>query len=72
MLAAGVNAKTLCSYMGHSSIKVTFDLYGHLMPDTRRRRRRVCSTHSSPSSQSRPQRGREQPAAEGARAAAVL
>ena len=20
--------------MGHSSIKVTFDLYGHLMPDT--------------------------------------
>jgi integrase len=32
MIAAGVNAKALCSYMGHSSIKVTFDLYGHLMP----------------------------------------
>jgi integrase len=32
MIASGVNAKALCSYMGHSSIKVTFDLYGHLMP----------------------------------------
>jgi integrase len=32
MIAAGVNAKALAAYMGHSSIKVTFDLYGHLMP----------------------------------------
>lgn len=32
MIAAGVNAKALSSYMGHSSISVTFDLYGHLMP----------------------------------------
>lgn len=32
MIAAGVNAKALSTYMGHSSIKVTFDLYGHLMP----------------------------------------
>lgn len=32
MIAAGVNAKALSSYMGHSSITVTFDLYGHLMP----------------------------------------
>lgn len=32
MIAAGVNAKALCTYMGHSSIKVTYDLYGHLMP----------------------------------------
>jgi integrase len=32
MIAAGVNAKALCTYMGHSSIKVTFDKYGHLMP----------------------------------------
>jgi integrase len=32
MIAAGVNAKALATYMGHSSIKVTFDLYGHLMP----------------------------------------
>jgi integrase len=32
MIAGGVNAKTLCSYMGHASIVITLDLYGHLMP----------------------------------------
>jgi integrase len=32
MIAAGVNAKGLSSYMGHSSIQITFDRYGHLMP----------------------------------------
>jgi integrase len=31
-IAAGVNAKAISTYMGHSSIDVTFDLYGHLMP----------------------------------------
>lgn len=29
---AGVNAQALCRYMGHSSIKVTYDEYGHLFP----------------------------------------
>jgi len=32
MIAAGVNAKALCQYMGHASITVTLDRYGHLMP----------------------------------------
>jgi integrase len=32
MIAAGVNPKALSAIMGHSSIKVTFDLYGHLIP----------------------------------------
>ena len=32
MIAAGVNAKALSTYMGHSSITVTLDRYGHLMP----------------------------------------
>jgi integrase len=32
MIAANVNPKALSAFMGHSSIKVTFDLYGHLMP----------------------------------------
>jgi len=32
MIAAGVNAKALSQYMGHSSITVTLDRYGHLMP----------------------------------------
>jgi hypothetical protein len=27
-----VNAKTLCTYMGHANIAITFDLYGHLFP----------------------------------------
>ena len=32
MIAAGVNAKTLLSFMGHASITMTLDRYGHLMP----------------------------------------
>jgi hypothetical protein len=32
MIAAGVNAKQLSTYMGHSSVMITFDRYGHLMP----------------------------------------
>jgi hypothetical protein len=32
MIAAGVNAKALSEYMGHSNISITYDLYGHLMP----------------------------------------
>ena len=32
MIAAGVNAKTLSTYMGHASITITMDRYGHLMP----------------------------------------
>jgi integrase len=32
MIAAGVNAKALSAYMGHSSITMTLDRYGHLMP----------------------------------------
>ena len=36
MIAAGVNVKALSSYMGHSSITVTLDRYGHLMPGAER------------------------------------
>ena len=32
MIAAGVNAKALSTYMGHSGISITLDRYGHLMP----------------------------------------
>jgi integrase len=32
MIAAGINAKALSVFMGHSSITVTYDIYGHLMP----------------------------------------
>src|SRR5579859_905668 len=32
MIAAGVNAKALSTYLGYSSISITLDRYGHLMP----------------------------------------
>lgn len=32
MIAAGVNAKALSTYMGHAAISITLDRYGHLMP----------------------------------------
>ena len=32
MIAAGVNAKALSTFMGHANIAITMDLYGHLMP----------------------------------------
>jgi integrase len=32
MIAAGVNAKALSTYMGHTSVTITSDRYGHLMP----------------------------------------
>jgi integrase len=32
MIAAGVNAKALSAFMGHASITITLDRYGHLMP----------------------------------------
>jgi integrase len=32
LIASGANAKTIQKVMGHASIQVTFDVYGHLMP----------------------------------------
>jgi hypothetical protein len=32
MIAAGVNAKALSTYMGHASITITLDRYGKLFP----------------------------------------
>lgn len=32
MIAAGVNAKALPAYLGHASVTITLDRYGHLMP----------------------------------------
>jgi len=36
MIAAGVNARALATYMGHSSVTITYDRYGHLMPGNER------------------------------------
>jgi integrase len=32
LIAAGVSLKALSAYMGHASITITLDRYGHLMP----------------------------------------
>src|SRR5258706_16472993 len=31
-IAAGINAKALSTYMAHSTITITLDRYGHLLP----------------------------------------
>ena len=36
MIAAGLNAKALSTYMGHASVMITLDRYGHLMPGNER------------------------------------
>ena len=36
MVAAGAHAKYLQAQMGHASIRITLDLYGHLYPDANR------------------------------------
>jgi len=36
MVAAGAHPKYLQAQMGHSSIRVSLDLYGHLFPDANR------------------------------------
>jgi integrase len=35
LIDAGVNAKAVQEFMGHSTITMTFDTYGHLMPGSR-------------------------------------
>jgi integrase len=32
LIAAGINSKAISTYMGHASITITLDRYGHLMP----------------------------------------
>jgi integrase len=32
MIAAGVNVKALQTFMGHASVTITLDRYGHLLP----------------------------------------
>lgn len=32
LISSGANPKSVATYMGHSSITITYDRYGHLMP----------------------------------------
>ena len=43
MIAAGVNAKALSTFMGHANIRITLDLYGHMF-QARRMKPQDCST----------------------------
>lgn len=47
MIAAGVNAKALSVYMGHASVTITFDLYGHLMPGNEQEAARLLDAYLS-------------------------
>ena len=49
MIAAGVNAKSLSTYMGHANIATTFDLYGHLMPGNESEAAALLDAYLSPS-----------------------
>ena len=71
LIAAGVNAKGITTYMGHASIQTTYDLYGKLMPGSEaeavalvtRTSTEPTRPHSSPSSRAASDRlgGRSQP-----------
>lgn len=34
LIAAGLDLKTISTYIGHASVAFTFDRYGHLLSDT--------------------------------------
>jgi integrase len=44
-IAAGLNAKTVATYLGHANIAVTFDRYGHLFPGSEDEARRLLDTY---------------------------
>lgn len=45
LIAAGVNIKTIQTYMGHSSITTTLDRYGHLLPGSEREAVRLLDSY---------------------------
>jgi hypothetical protein len=46
MIAAGVNAKALSTYVGHADIATTFNKYGHLMPGNEDQAAGLLDTYS--------------------------
>lgn len=44
-IAAGLNAKTLSTYLGHATITITLDRYGHLMPGSEVEARALLETY---------------------------
>lgn len=48
-IAAGINIKTLSTWMGHSSITITLDRYGHLLPGSAQEALGLLNAHLSKS-----------------------
>jgi len=46
-IAAGVNAKALSTYLGHASVTITLDRYGHLMPGNEEEAAGLLDAYSS-------------------------
>lgn len=59
MIAAGVNAKALQSYMGHANISITLDRYGHLMPGSEEEAAGLLDTYLSAQLAGAAERARE-------------
>jgi integrase len=49
MIAAGVNAKALSTFMGHANIAVTLDKYGHLLKGSEAEAADLLDTYLEPS-----------------------
>jgi integrase len=45
LIHAGVNAKAIQTFMGHATIQMTFDQYGHLMPGSREQARELVDAY---------------------------
>jgi integrase len=64
MIAAGVNAKALSTYMGHANIAITMDRYGHLMPGSEEEAAsRLHAYLQRADEQARTEQAQEEPAA---------
>jgi integrase len=48
MIAAGINPKALQTYMGHASITITLDRYGHLLPGNETHAATLLDTYLTP------------------------
>jgi len=46
-IAAGLNPKTLSTYLGHATITITLDRYGHLMPGSEVEARKMLNSYLS-------------------------
>jgi integrase len=45
LIDAGVNAKAIQTFLGHATIQMTFDRYGHLMPGSREQARELVDAY---------------------------